>query len=311
MALSAFGKEFKKAREAGKAEFTFKGKKYNTRKKGESKGTYLRALETNRAAQNAPVPKSRPTKGASQASTGSVPTDADRPIVQGRAGLQAGLAAQKQNLESSPVPETMIPTPKPRPSQTATIKPGLASPRQAKEPSFEEQRARIFGTATASGTQSVSQNAPQGQVSRPGGPQQVHRVGSPSVPGRPSAGRPMAQGMGEMTAGLLNPPMAQGVDGMRRGLTEQKAKVGGMYAGVTSDDVARSASRVSGKPKKRKRSEADATRVQIIRAGTGGNVANLANAPIQVIRAATQLIRGGKGPRQDPQELRKQRMFAR
>jgi len=36
MATSAFGKAFAAARKAGETEFTFGGKKYNTRMKGET-----------------------------------------------------------------------------------------------------------------------------------------------------------------------------------------------------------------------------------------------------------------------------------
>jgi hypothetical protein len=45
-----FGKAFRAAKDAGKKEFTYKGKKYHTRTKDEDK----------KAAANPPIPKSRP-----------------------------------------------------------------------------------------------------------------------------------------------------------------------------------------------------------------------------------------------------------
>lgn len=57
MAVSAFGKAFRAARKAGKKEFSFGGKKYNTKMKGEG---------------DVPKPTPRPDSGAARSTKGKV-----------------------------------------------------------------------------------------------------------------------------------------------------------------------------------------------------------------------------------------------
>ena len=72
MALSAFGKAFRAARDAGDTEFEFNGKKYNTKLKDEDSSSKSESKKS--GTPDLPVTKGSPTSNYSNEGRGSKPT---------------------------------------------------------------------------------------------------------------------------------------------------------------------------------------------------------------------------------------------
>jgi hypothetical protein len=113
--MSNFSKAFASARKAGKKTFTFGGKSYHTRLKGESKAPGKTPVPQSKPTGKVPVPSPKPTQTADLGKkTGKIPTPSSNPrkapgVGIAKPGSAIAVAAQRRRERAVEAPKPKAP----------------------------------------------------------------------------------------------------------------------------------------------------------------------------------------------------------